>query len=285
MRRMPLATPTRDVLLQLAQKLPASPQILLRLDELIADANTSLEDIAKLLRRDASLSARIIRISNSVAYGGGGIASVEEAVARVGFVEVFRLTGLAAAAQLDEQNLTFYAHTGTRLRDNTLVTALAAEILAKRLEIDPRAAYAAALLRSMGKLVLESFVRRTFSPERHYSRSGVPALITWERDLVGMTNADVAATVLESWKFPATITDPIRDHYLLEPVHGPHARAALLLNIAAGIACDAGFSLPGEATYWDLTLEKLQSAGLTPEDIAPVADAATEAFEAIKPSL
>lgn len=283
---MPLATPTRDVLLQIAQKLPASPQILLRLAELVADANASLEDIAKLLRRDASLTARIIRISNSVAYGGGGdIASVEEAVARVGFVEVYRLTGLAAAAQLEEQNLTFYAHPGVRLRDNTLVTALAAEMLAKRLGIDPRAAYAAALLRSMGKLVLEAFVRRTLSPERHYSRSGIPALITWERELVGMTNAEVAATVLENWKFPVSITEAIRQHYLLQPAEGPHARTALLLNVAAGIACDAGYSLPGEATYWELTMEKLQQAGLSPDDISPVAVEAEEAFEAIRPSL
>jgi HD-like signal output (HDOD) protein len=282
---MPVAIPTREILLKLAQELPASPQILQRLDELIEDPNVSLEDIARLLRRDASLSARIIRISNSVAYGGSGIASVEDAVSRVGFTEVYRLTGLAAASQLEEHHLTFYAHDGRRLRDNTLVTAMAAEIIARRIDMDPRAVYAAALLRSMGKMVLERFVRRHLSPEKHYSRSGVATLLTWERELVGVVNPDVAAAILETWNFPPSITDPVRQQYLVSAPAGPHARTAIVLNIAAGIACDSGYSLPGEATYWELTMGKLADVGLNPTDVTPLVEETQAAFESIRESI
>lgn len=95
-------SPSSAELLQLAQQLPVSPQILLKLSVLIDNLNCTLEEIAVLLRRDATLAARLIRISNSAAYGGNdsSVSSVEEAVSRVGFTEVYRLTGLAAASQL-----------------------------------------------------------------------------------------------------------------------------------------------------------------------------------------
>ncbi len=283
---MTVTSPKTAELLQLAQQLPASPQILLKLSILIDNLNCSLEDIAKLLRRDATLATRIIRISNSAVYGSEAtIASVEEAVGRVGFSEVYRLTGLAAAAQLANENLTFYAHSGLQLRDNTLVTALAVEGLARQLRMDSRNVYATALLRSMGKLVLDRYVKKHVAPSQHYNRSGVPTLITWEENILGCNNASVAALILESWHFPHSITEPIKQHYMTEPLTGEHTRVALLLNLGSGIACDLGYALPGEANYWELTEEKLAAAGLKGVDLLAIGEEAEEAFLAMRDSL
>lgn len=283
---MTVTSPKTAELLQLAQQLPASPQILLKLSNLIDDLNCSLEDIAKLLRRDATLAARIIRISNSAVYGSEAtIASVEEAVARVGFSEVYRLTGLAAAAQLASEHLPFYGHNGQQLRDNTLITALAVEVLARHARMESRAAYATALLRSMGKLVLDRFVKIHLTPMQHFNRSGVPTLLTWEEKMLGCNNPNVAALVLESWHFPASITEPIKQHYLIEPPTGENTRVTYLLNLASGIACDLGFPLPGEANYWELTDEKIAAAGLTGIDFDAVGDEALTAFDAMRDSL
>jgi len=283
---MIVTSPKPEQLIALAQQLPASPQILLKLSTLINDLNCSLEDIARLLRRDATLAARIIRISNSTFFGGEAtVASVEEAVGRVGYSEVFRLTGLAVATQLANENLPFYAHDGIKLRDNTLITALAVESMARLTHVDSRAAYATALLRSMGKLVLDRYVKQHLSPMQHYSRSGVPTLITWEENILGCNNAAVAALILESWHFPASITEPIKQHYMIEPPSGKHAKVALLLNLASGIACDLGYALPGEANYWDLTAEKLAEAGLTGANILKIGEEAQASFEAMHDSL
>lgn len=283
---MPASRPTPERLLQLAQQLPASSRILLLLSNLMDSGDCSLEEIALLLRRDATLAARIIRISNGAVYGSdGGIASVEDAVGRVGFAEVYRLTGLAAAAQLVDEHLAFYGHTGGELRDNTLVTALAVEALARHARQDPRTAYAAALLRSIGKLVLDRFAKQSLSPAQHYTRSGKPRLIAWETGLLGCTNAEAAAIILESWHFPSAITEPIKQHYLLEPPDGPHARLTFLLNLASGVACDLGYSLPGEANYWEITPEKVEAAGLRGIDLAAIRDEAGEAFAVMRDSL
>jgi HD-like signal output (HDOD) protein len=283
---MTAASPTTKELLLLAQQLPASPQILLKLDTLINNLNCTLEEIAVLLRRDATLAGRIIRISNSAAYGSESpIASVEEAVGRVGFSEVYRLTGLAVAAQLANEHLPFYGHNGQQLRDNTLITALAVEVLARHARIDSRAAYATALLRSMGKLVLDRYVKKHLSPMQHYNRSGVPTLLTWEDKILSCNNAAIASLILESWHFPSEITEPIKQHYLVETPSGEHTRVTYLLNLASGVACDLGYALPGEANYWDLTDEKIEAAGLAGVDFGAVGEEALAAFDAMRDSL
>ena len=93
---MPVALAlTRDQILDHARALPAAPRIMAELCELLQDINTDLDQIALVIRGDPALAARVIRISNSVVYGGDwAVASIDEAVNRVGFEEVLRLVGI-----------------------------------------------------------------------------------------------------------------------------------------------------------------------------------------------
>ena len=120
---------SRETLLNVVKTLPAAPQILAQLGRLLLDINSDLNDITLLLKRDAALTARIIRISNSAIYNTGlPFASLEEALARVGYTEVYRLTGFAAVAQLADQHLPLYGMSGVQLRENALFTALMVEL-------------------------------------------------------------------------------------------------------------------------------------------------------------
>lgn len=283
---MTVVKPSQQKLQQIAQQLPASPQVLAQLNELLVDVNSGLEEIAGLLRRDAALAARIIRISNSVVYGSaGGIASIEEAVNRVGFSEVYRLTGLAAAAQIIDRNLSFYGLTAEQLRNNTLVVAFAMDSLSTATGIDARVGYTAGLMRLVGKLVLDHYAKSAATPQAHYSQSGLGGLLEWELALFGCTNAEVGATVMTGWQFPAAIAEPMRQHYLTQKPTGAHARTACLLNIACGVATELGYGLPGEEKYWEATPEKLQLAGLLDHHVRQSAIDASVGFEAIKGSL
>ena len=48
----------------------------------------------------------------------------------MGYNEVYRLTGLAAVAQVSDRDLASYGISGPRLRENSLLTALISETLA-----------------------------------------------------------------------------------------------------------------------------------------------------------
>jgi HD-like signal output (HDOD) protein len=150
-----IASPVpRATLLHVVKTLPSAPQILARIGVLMLSMDAEIADITSLIKRDSALTVRIIRISNSAAYNTGApFASLEEALARVGLTEVYRLTGFAAIAQVSDQSLVRYGVSGAQVRENSLLTALIMEALARPAGVDPRAAYTAGLLRSIETLI------------------------------------------------------------------------------------------------------------------------------------
>jgi HD-like signal output (HDOD) protein len=274
-----VAALAREKLLITARTLPAAPQVLSELGELLQESNTSLDQIAELLKRDSALAARIIRISNSTALGGGQrLGSVDEAVQRVGFGEVYRLVGLATTSRLADRALAYYHIEAEPLRNHMLFTALTAEILAEKLGLNARQAYTAGLMRTLGMLVLDRVARERLPIGEGYSNANYDGYAAWEGNVFSLSNCEVAAVILAEWKFPAEIVACVREHYLQR--EGDFAdRMACLLNIAGAITRIEGFGLPGETKYWQVTARKLESLGIDEEAMRLVAVEAQNAFK------
>lgn len=272
-----VAPPPREALLLAVNMLPASPQVLARLDPLLTSMESSLEEITDILRRDAALTARVIRIANSVVYGRGEpLSSIEEAIMRVGFSEVYRVTGFAVLAQVSNQHIPLYEITGAQFRENSLLTALIMEALAHSARIDSRAAYTAGLLRSTGKIALDRAVRAN-SRYQEIDPYGRGPLMEWESAAFATNNCEAAALVLEAWRFPSALIEAVRDHYTAGE---GSSLMANMLNLAAGAAERCGHGLPGEYPYWDITLEKCAAAGV---DETMLDEATRNALEAFGP--
>lgn len=262
-----VATPfSREKLLQVARTLPADLSVMSTLGEMLQDVNSELDQIAGLLRRDVALAARIVRISNSAAFGGGGqIASIEEAVNRVGFSEILKLVGTATAARLTERALERYGIGAVKLRDNMLYVAIASEALARLSGVDQRVAYTAGLMRPLGIMVLDRASRGHIHFMQHYATRW-ESFSAWEGSLFGIDNCDVAALILEEWRFPAEVTGAIRAQYLKRAGDFDSPLAALL-NVANSLAQRADRGFAGEACWGEFTAAKLAAAGLASGDV------------------
>lgn len=262
---------TREEILRHAQALPAAPQVLGGLCELLEDVNTDLEQVCDEIRRDPALAARVIRLGNSVAFGGGGgVSSIDGAVNRVGFAEIVRLVGVATVSGLVDRSLVAYGVEAERLRESLLLHALASEALAARAGLDARAAYAAGLLRGIGMMVLDRASRGRVS----YDPSTFVSFSQWEETCFNVRAAAVTTAVLDEWRFPAETVAALEQH--LEPSDSP---LAFVLNLAGAIVSAAGMAPAGERTWWVPTEEKLAGAGLDDEQFGAAAAAAGVAFE------
>jgi len=276
-----VATPfSREKLLQIARSLPADLNVLSKLGEILQDVNSELDEIAGLLRRDVALAARIVRISNSPMFGGGGaIASIEDAVNRVGFSEILKLVGTATAARFSERALEHYDVSAVKLRDNMLYCAFACEALARRAGFDSRTAYTAGLLRPLGLMVLDRAGRGQVHWTKRFASSGAPNYSAWEGGMFGVDNCEVTALILDEWRFPKELSTGIRSHYLgRADDHG--SQLACLLNVANGLALKVTRALAGETTWWEINAEKLRGASVEIDDLSDAATSADEAFDA-----
>lgn len=257
---------TRDVILAHARTLPAAPQVLAGLCELLQDINASLDQIATQIRRDPALAVRVIRVSNSAVYGGGGrIGSVDEAVNRVGFGEMMRLVGAATAAGLVDRSLVNYGIEAELLRESLLMHALASEALADHTGVDPRTAYAGGLLRALGMMVIDRAARGRMEPGKGFDPGRFTTYTAWEMARFGRGSMEVAALVLDEWRFPSEIVSAMQEHLSIAGGVDEGDPLAGVIHLAGGIVAEHGLALPGEREHWSVTPEKLAALSLDEE--------------------
>lgn len=253
---------TRDQILDHARALPAAPRVMAELCELLQDINTDLDQIALAIRADPALAARVIRISNSVVYGGEWqVASIDEAVNRVGFEEVLRLVGTASVAGFVDRSLSIYGLEAEDFRASLLMHALATESLARHSSVDPHSAYTAGLLRAIGMMILDRAARGRLPENLVYDPQQFPTYVEWENARFGLGSPDVTRMVLDEWRFPDAVVTAIEEQLLLRAASYENPFACVL-NLAGAIVLDAGVALPGERELWTITPEKLAGAGL-----------------------
>ena len=102
--------------------------------------------------------------------------------------------------------------------------------------------------------------------------------------MFGLSAPEVAAFLMENWKFPLSMCAAVRHH--LEPMRTPGVPIeAYWLNLAGWVATKLGKGLPGESGCWQLFPAKLQQAGVTEEVLQECAEATEIALHQIKNTL
>ncbi len=261
---------TRESIINLGNTLAPATVTFARLREMLANDETDLKDIVQIIRLDPALTFHVVRMSNSVLFGiRVRNESLESAVQHVGFNEIHRLVALAAIQQVCQEDLFTYRLKASRLWENSVATAAAAEVLARRAGREPGLAYTAGLLRTLGRVILEGSGQGKVYP----GEAEWPSVAEWEKKTFGVTSAEVTTTLLEHWRFPAELSDSVRGHF--DPLADVDSNVgACVLNLACGVAARFGLDLPGETGHWEATPAKLTLAGVTETDLEECADRA-----------
>ncbi len=239
---MPRSSP-EDVVRRLTH-LPSAPRVLPKLKRLLSDANSSLHEVVNLIRLDPGIAARVLQIGNS-AYFSHGLRcyTVEEAVHRVGYNQVYELVGNAVAAEVLVRPLVTYSLGPDELWQNSVACAVAAERLADRIGLERSIAYTVGLLHQVGLVAIDEWLQRVAPAVRFVP--GPPPLdaIEQERQMLGFHNAEAGAALLRLWDFPAVMAEPVRWQYLPSAT-ASHGHLATLLSVAKWISKAASTPQP-----------------------------------------
>ncbi len=212
--------------------LPCAPKVLPRLKRVLGDANASLDEIVGLIRLDPAIAARVLQVAHSAYYSQGlRSLSIEMAVQRIGFAEVYDLVSYAVASQVLIRPLEVYSMEADELWRQSVACALAAECLAARTGEDRQVAYTVGLLHGLGMVVVNAWSRE-HAPMLRLSTAGLPREATEaERSFFGFTHAEVGSALLRDWEFPLSMSEPVRWQYVPRASVG-HVRMASLLLAA-----------------------------------------------------
>jgi len=261
---------TPDDIVREVKHLPSAPKVLPRLKQLLTDGNSAMHEIVGLIRLDAGIAARVLQVGNS-AYFSKGVRclTVDEAVHRVGYDQIYELVSYAVASQVLVRPLAVYGIEADELWRMSVAGALATEALAGRTGEDCNVAYTIGLLHCVGMVAIDEWslgndraLRLAVAP---YPREAIDA----ERAVFGFTQAEAGAALLRHWGFPATIAEPVRWQYAPQS-SASQTRMACLLATAKWLrntACGAVLPLP-DAT-------QLLPLRLAPADLPAIADEVT----------
>jgi HD-like signal output (HDOD) protein len=185
-------------------RLYPAPRTLARAMQLLKDPDSGLQEIASLISSDSALAVDVLRCANSAYYGREtDIGDVGEAVQVVGSRETMELVSLVAARQAAHQSLTSYGITAEDSWAESLFSGLFLEKLTASIDgLESGESYTAGLVRFIGRLAIEQ-VLRDFGGGVSWDH--VTPLADWERQTVGLTQAEVGGRLLRKWNFPERI--------------------------------------------------------------------------------
>ncbi len=267
----------RASIVSLGTRLAPSAAAWSRLQALLGDPNSGTDEVVQTIRLDPALSFHVVRMSNSVIFGlREPTDTLEDAVGRVGFREIYRLVGLAAMRQVCQRDLACYRLKASRLWENAVATAAAAEVLAGAARIEPGLAYTAGLLRTLGRVIIDGAAgQRVYPGEAEW-----PLVAEWEQTTFGVTATEATAILLEHWRFPSEIIGAIRGHF--DPFGRPEPDpAACVLNLACGVVARFGLDLPGETSHWIGSPSELQLANVPESVLEECTSRAREHYSAL----
>ncbi|MBI4911287.1 MAG: HDOD domain-containing protein [Acidobacteria bacterium] len=223
---------TPQELIQNLGDLPPLPQVAAQVLRLVADPDSTTDDLQKVISTDQALTSQILKIANSAMFGMmREVRTVTQAIMTLGFSTIKSVV-IAASAK----NLYSRGSVGLQERilwEHALVTALACRGYARSLRF-PRGeeAFVGGLLHDIGKSVMGikfperygALVRQAYN-ERLDSR-------TLELDTFGFDHCMVGEALLKSWNLAESLEAAVRWHH--DPGHAPEGHQVLAAIVALG---------------------------------------------------
>jgi putative nucleotidyltransferase with HDIG domain len=195
--------------------LPPAPKVLAQLLVELRDANTSSERIVELVSFDAALTARTLQICNSAAMGSSRkIGDIQEAVLRLGFRRILELVAVATGTRTLGKSHKAYAIDEGDLWRHSVVSAVAAQIIADECQHEhSTVVFTAALLHDVGKTVLSQALESNYEIVSESLERTEQSWLATERQLLGVQHAEVGGRLLERWEFPAALVGGVWHHH------------------------------------------------------------------------
>ena len=263
-----------DELLNDSLELLSSPDVYLRLREVMQSENAGMNDVAEVILLDPALAARVLRIANSAFYGFP--AEIDKVSRAVNILGMQRIHDLVLAASVSRA---FDGLSNELLDINTFwYRSVQCGFLAKTIAEgagmrDAESMFVRGLLHDIGHLVLFSKYPAESRAALSHADKGLQARLTQEQQQIGIDAIQLTAELVKAWQLPPTFVDSYR--YLMEPesVTEELAREVAILHIAAQISSGIDSDLLLEEIVGSIRAPVWQIAGLPPEVGLPALDA------------
>ncbi|WP_202413730.1 HDOD domain-containing protein [Duganella sp. CY15W] len=244
----------------LIARLPAMPQILIKLIEHLQADDAGMPELAALIAKDAAMTSKILTVANSSAYHRNQrTVGLEQSLVSLG-------TDMIKTLVISEsvfQTFNSFPHSGsTDLRGfwkGSLTTAVIARDIAKQMEYPHvEEAYLAGLLHNVGRLALLATAPKEYA--FNFTARDDEDLCAVEQRTLQITHSEAGAWLIERWNLDSFLADSVLYHH--EPITRLEAAHPLIrmVRLAHLLCCheDQEQAIAESARLCNLDSDKLE---------------------------
>jgi putative nucleotidyltransferase with HDIG domain len=226
----------------LLARLPAMPQILLKLIELCQTDEAGLGELADLIAKDPGMASKILAVANSSAYHRSSAkVGIEQSLMTLG-TDTIKTLVISESVFHTFNNFSHSASTDLRsFWKHSLTVAVIARAIAQRIDYPhTEEAYLAGLLHDVGRLALLAVAGNEYGA--NFLAQDDEHLCAIEQQTLQITHTEAGAWLIERWRLDSFLADSVLYHHepigRLEAAH-PLIRIVLLANfLSSHQLCD-----------------------------------------------
>jgi len=222
--------------------LPVLPPVAIKIMERTKDPEFNIDELIDLIMMDQVLTAKMVRIVNSVYFGlGRRIDSLREALVYLGSKEIKNvvLTTTLVNNFSNSRNAKIFKS----FWEYSFATAVVSKLLAKSINYkDPERAYLAGLLHDIGEIILIFNFPDEFLKVIQLVESTNKNFEEAEKEILGISHTDFGPWLLEQWNYFGEIAHVVSRHH--KPETAIYERHLVAIVHLAGLYCqnnDLGF--------------------------------------------
>ncbi|MBW1677101.1 MAG: HDOD domain-containing protein [Deltaproteobacteria bacterium] len=225
------------------RQIPTLPIISQKIMTIVGNENASFEELARVIEKDQALAIKILKVANSAFYGFlSSISSLEHALVILGINEVKSIV-LGFSVQNFFSHSESDAFDRTRFWKHAIICSQVAKLLGRHYNIrDDDSLFLTGLIHDMGKVVLDEYFHEEFLQIIEHLCSNNSTFSEAEREILGTTHYQIAATLLKQWDFPDKVIMQVLYHHApwYDENYGTNSIIIYLANILtklSGYSC------------------------------------------------
>jgi putative nucleotidyltransferase with HDIG domain len=211
----PAANPRQTILkdLERVESYPVLSETTIRAMAMVNNPNTSLAEVATIIRRDPVMTAAVLRRANNWTYGGRSIANIQQAVNRVGLQECSKLLCMMGTRAMYEKHSPAVRERCDAVHRHSLFVAQLASELNRTAGFGfSGAEFTAGLLHDIGRVIMFVKCPQETTNTAPTSAAGEDVL-SLERSRYGIDHCSVGHQFAQKNNLPDPLQRAILNHH------------------------------------------------------------------------
>lgn len=258
-------------ILEEVRNLKPIPAVANQLLEVVDNPDSSMEDIANVIQYDPVMTANILRTCNSAYFGLKHPAeSIEDAVNLLGTDQVIELVLLKSGAGTFSGRQDGYGLEEGEMWRYSVSSAVIAKQIAVQLKLkNKNTIFTAALVKDMGKIILEKYISRSQNKIKNLIESDRLSFREAEKKAIGIDHAELGAMIAKMWKFSPKMVKIIRHHHLADE-NMIKDKDIAVVYLADCITMMIGMGVGSDGLSYRFKDEAIHELGLSADHVAMI---------------